>query len=591
MLSSKHFNPLLYAFCVLFSVSWLIYCMISNTVPVDTGDGLTHYFVSQATWSNPVKFIHHWGKPVFSLLASPFAQFGLNGIVTFNILVFLVSCWISKLLMNHLKVPSALQLIFPLVLLAADDYSSTILAGLTEPLFNLLVLFSALMFVRKKWIVFAIILSFLPFARSEGQLPLILGFLLILYSKQYKSIPFLVTGFVFYGMVGLFLIGNFWWYFTDSPYHMDNAIYGVGTWNHYLINYDLFIGQSGLILLLIGIPSMIYFLIKRRWEFVQFELSFFSFGIFIGIVGLHSYFWATGQNGSLGLTRIATQGMPLFLILNLSFIGRWNWSKHQLIYIPSVLICLILGTKLIRTKKFPQVPNAMEKQIIVAKKFIEPYLKKDRKVFYHFPYFSYLMNENPHSLLESSVTRPFASVNLTSDLKRLFKKGDFVIWDSHFGPKEMGMSLELIDKHKELVLVKEFISGLESVKIYQFVPVKDQMAKVQYEYIDLPNTQYDIGPQDEFTDVLPKLPLNKTNVILELCYFSSTRNIDLVFDNGNRDEYYSERVGPGDSLVLKFQLPASGKAKLYVWNQKTLKAQILLKHCRVQKVMYPEVLN
>lgn len=563
--------------------------MFSNVVPVDSGDGLEHFFIAQATWTDPIYFIHHWGKPLFSFFASPFAQFGLNGIVLFNIGVFISSCWIARLLMNHLNVPNALQLLFPLLLLTIEDYSMTILAGLTEPFFNLLVLLSALLLVRKKWILFAIVVSFLPFARSEGQLPIILGLMLLLYSKQYKAIPFLAAGFIFYGFIGSMLGSDFWWYFNNSPYEMDNSIYGSGSWNHYLLLYKNYIGHSGLVVLIVGTFTWIYFLIQRKWEYVQLELWFYATAIFIGVVASHSYFWATGQNGSIGLTRLATQGMPLFLLINLALIGRWNWSKNQLFYVPSMIICVMLGISVFSTNRYPQLPNVIEKQLISAKHFIEPHLKKDRKVFYYFPFFGYLMNENRFLNEAENITQKFVLNDRSIDLDRIFKKGDFIVWDSHFGPKEMGMSLELIEEHKELVLVNEFVSGLESVKVYQYIPLRDQLKNNVNAFIDLPNVQLEITKADEFTNVLPELPYKNENLELELTFFSSTSEVDLVFDNGIIEEYYSEKVEPNDSLNLTFHIPALGESKLYVWNPRKTQAKIALMQCKVRKISYPKV--
>jgi len=580
----------LYTGSVAFCIAWLTYFLFKNNVPVDTGDGVIHYFIAQVTWYDPVYFLNHWGKPMFNFFASPFAQFGLNGIVFFNVLVFLFSCIIGQKLMNKLNTPAGLQFIFPLVLLIANDYSMTILAGLTEPLFNLLLLISALLLVNKKWLWFAIVVSFLPFSRSEGQLPLVLAFMLLLYNKQLKIIPFLGLGFVLYAFIGWGLIGDFWWYFSNSPYSMDNGIYGHGTWDHYLLSYRNYIGNPGLYILIIGIPTAIYFLIKRNWQFVQFELAFFAYGVFLGIVVLHSYFWATGQNGSLGLTRIATQGMPLFILLHLGYIGRMNWTKSKVALIAWCCAAFFLCLSLIKTKRYPHPPSIFELQLAKTKNFIQSYIKGNRKVYYSFPYFGYLMDENPYNLGANNTSRLYLMPILEHDVEHLLRKGDFIVWDSHFGPKEAGIPLELIAKHKELVLVNELIFGAQSIRVYQFVPLNNQKPLAENPWESLESVGAKILDKNEFTHVLPKLDIDSTQRELEVTYFSDSPEINIVFDNGNLDDYCSNYVQKGDSLVLKFQLPAGVESKLYIWNPKKVNAAVSLKNCRVKKVTYPKVI-
>jgi hypothetical protein len=71
---------------LLFCSVWLIFMMLKSEVPNDVGDGIMHYFISNASWENPELFLHHWGKPLFILFSSSFAQFGFYGMVIFNII-------------------------------------------------------------------------------------------------------------------------------------------------------------------------------------------------------------------------------------------------------------------------------------------------------------------------------------------------------------------------------------------------------------------------------------------------------------------------------------------------------------------------
>jgi hypothetical protein len=66
-----------------FCCCWFIYNFSKSDIPADAGDGIMHYYISNASWQNPSLFLDHWGKPLFILLSSPFSQFGFAGIVFF----------------------------------------------------------------------------------------------------------------------------------------------------------------------------------------------------------------------------------------------------------------------------------------------------------------------------------------------------------------------------------------------------------------------------------------------------------------------------------------------------------------------------
>lgn len=230
-------GKLLKGITLTFSFVWLIVIHFLNEIPFDVGDGIMHFNISQASWSDSQLFIHHWGKPLFILLSSTFAQLGFSGIVFFNILIFIITVFFAWKISSNLEIPPLFQAAYPLVLISIFDYSSCILSGLTEPLFSLFIMIAFWLILSKKWFWFAFIISFMPFIRSEGQLPILIAFLLLSILGKWKSIPFLLTGFIIYGILGIFLIGDFWWYFTNSPYEWSNDIYGSGNWYDYLKSY------------------------------------------------------------------------------------------------------------------------------------------------------------------------------------------------------------------------------------------------------------------------------------------------------------------------------------------------------------------
>ena len=277
-------GKLLKGITLTFSFVWLIVIHFLNEIPFDVGDGIMHFNISQASWSDSQLFIHHWGKPLFILLSSTFAQLGFSGIVFFNILIFIITVFFAWKISSNLEIPPLFQAAYPLVLISIFDYSSCILSGLTEPLFSLFIMIAFWLILSKKWFWFAFIISFMPFIRSEGQLPILIAFLLFSILGKWNSIPFLLTGFIIYGILGIFLIGDFWWYFTNSPYEWSNDIYGSGNWYDYLKSYKQYLGNTGLILTITGSISIVYLIRNKKWEDLHFFSLIFVSGVFLGIL-------------------------------------------------------------------------------------------------------------------------------------------------------------------------------------------------------------------------------------------------------------------------------------------------------------------
>ena len=103
-----------------------MFCWFLLTIPVlyfslfvpfetDTGDSVVHYFFARYAFQNPMLFLDHWAKPFFTLLASPFAQFGFSGMKLFNGLAGLLSAWLAYCIARKLDLKFAwLAIIFVL---------------------------------------------------------------------------------------------------------------------------------------------------------------------------------------------------------------------------------------------------------------------------------------------------------------------------------------------------------------------------------------------------------------------------------------------------------------------------------------------
>jgi hypothetical protein len=570
--------------------------MVNNEVPTDTGDGIMHFFISQASWNNPSLFLDHWGKPLFILLSSPFAQFGFNGMVAFNILVFLLTVLLSNYIFFKQKTSAWISLLFPLVLLKTYDVSSTVLGGLTEPLFNLALVAALYLLLERKYLWFALLVSFLPFMRSEGQLPIVLAFSILILLKEYKSLPFLSTGFLIYGLIGLPVYGDFLWYFTKSPYQMDNGIYGSGPWYHYLVSYESYMGKFGLLVAIGGLFSLIYLFLKRKWNVINWQGLIFTYGVFFGVLFVHSYFWATGQSGSLGLTRIATQGMPVFLLVNLIYIGKTPLNNLFIVHGIFTAVASLLIFLLVNTTYFPKKADPLEKEVIDAAEFLKAANLKGNKIYYHFPLFAYAYGEN--GLIKNTPIVHHSFAHLEDDIQQLLKPGDIIVRDSHFGPQEMHLPLKELKDRQEFVKIKEFTSAeqltdtyneIEGVTIYQYIPTSLQkhIIKPKAKLI-LAIQEFQIGSMDEFTPIQTLFPQASEKSTISFVLTSSTDGFKLVYDVNNGEKYVATDLHTQKSFNGSYLFEYGKETKLYIWNPSKTSGKVTIEHVTSQKVVeYP----
>jgi hypothetical protein len=67
------------------------------------GDSIFHYLYAKYAHLHPENFFNHWAKPVYTILAFPFAQLGFMGIKIFNIIMSLSACYFGYKISKQLK--------------------------------------------------------------------------------------------------------------------------------------------------------------------------------------------------------------------------------------------------------------------------------------------------------------------------------------------------------------------------------------------------------------------------------------------------------------------------------------------------------
>jgi len=441
---------ILFGFLVLFSTS-----------AEGGADNYAHFRLARYAFKYPWFFLDHWGKPIFTILSSPFAQFGFKGIQFFNVIAGLLSAFLAYLTVRKLEFNNAwLVIVFTCF---APVYFIIMLSGLTEILFSLVLMLSVYLFFDKKFIASSIVVSFIIFSRTEGFIFLIIFLVGFIIEKKYKAIPFLLTGFIFFSILGYFVIDDFWWFFNQNPYTGAKDIYGSGELNHFLQNTKKINGIPLAILAGLGIISIGIDLFKKRRRTKQLilEIILVLFGYLVYLAA-HSFAWWQGIGGSLGLIRVMAAVMPLAAILSLrGFNLLFDWLKfNQFVQLALKIVVLIIVIKVpYDLYSLPVKQDGREKVLTEAAVWLKQNNFTTQKIYYYDLYFIHQLNVNP---FDQNVCFEKVPDKLNPGLN--MPEGSILQWDAHFGPNEGQLPLDSLINNPRFKLLQVF-QPKESFKV------------------------------------------------------------------------------------------------------------------------------
>lgn len=283
----------------------------------DSGDSINHYLYARYAFQHPLNYLDSWAKPVFTLLASGPAQAGFMGVKLLQCAVVALSAWCAYVVARALRLPAPeLAILFAY---AAPDYFLIQFSGLTEPLFGLLLVGAVTLAMRGRPGWSAMLLSWLPFVRSEGFILLGIWVVYLGLKRQWRYLPLLAVGYAVYSVVGAVALGEPGWVFGRNPYATVSA-YGSGPWNHFLRNIPNLLGWVLTLLFGLGGARMVRALFRREERQTplfgaELLLVYGSITVFIAA---HSIFWALGLFNSAGLARVLAVLAPLAAVVALN---------------------------------------------------------------------------------------------------------------------------------------------------------------------------------------------------------------------------------------------------------------------------------
>ncbi len=436
----------------------VVYFSLFVPFETDTGDSVMHYFFARYAFHDFNLLLDHWAKPFFTLLASPFAQFGFGGIKLFNGIVGLISAYLAYGIAKKLELRFAwLAIIF---VMFAPDYFVKIFSGYTEPLFGLVLIASVYLVMIKKPIAAALLISFLPFVRSEGLIIIMVFAFYFLLKKNYKSILLLSAGHIFYSIVGFLAGKSLLWVFTEIPYHVV-SVYGKGDFAHFPVHLLLTLGVPLFTLSIIGILTLLvvpFFKTKPTLTNSYIEVLILLLGSFMAYFLFHAISWRYGLFGSMGIGRVLIAMVPVLAVVSLiglNFITNWRhhsaFPHHAIVYLPIIGFILVFPflhnpASIDWKKEFHRTDDMMLMHKI-ARDISKSY--PDKFLYYSNPYMGFALDINPFDRSKH--------LSLT-DMKSTAKvhPNSLIIWDSWFSIIEEGTDSTVMLNTPSLRLLKRY---------------------------------------------------------------------------------------------------------------------------------------
>ena len=492
-----------------------------STGPSGETDSITHYQIARYAFKYPALFFNHWGKPLFTILSSPLAQFGYSGAVTFNLICGLLSGWLAYLICKSLGYRHAWAAVVFTVFM--PGYINILYTSLTEIICSLVIIASIYLFVTKKFIWSAVLISLVPFVRTEGVMFIVLFMPALLWMRQYKALPFLLFGFILFGFLGMPVHHDFFWFFTKMPYSTDSsALYGKGSFWVYFDKMDFLLGYP---LLIFGIVGLIFnSIIIKKWFTQRDNVGYASIWLliipaFFGYIIAQSFMWWKGM-GVLASERFMACVLPLGSILAVAgFDGVMEKAKRWgIIYFLFGIYVLFLVVR--KPFHYGNLPMKTGMNFAVMEKLTN-WLKSssynNNKAFYSDPMFPFYMDMDPYNSNHCVQTYSFKNI----DPANLLQQGDLLIWDAQFSGFEGHLSFDSLAKNNNMRLlnvfspVEEFtIIGGQKYKLAVFM--KAPRDTTHYEY-----------KQFWFDDYEGKVPEGQSRLVTNEKSFSDSHSIKL----------------------------------------------------------------
>lgn len=430
---------------------------------LEMADGDYHYLFARWSWAHPELLLDHWAKPLFTLLASPFAQLGLWGVTLFNAGLAFVAARLCIALVQR-DAPGAGWAV-PVLLFCAPAFLYVLLAGMTEALFAVLTIVVVWCLVRERYVPGAIVASFVPLARPEHVAFMPAVFAWLVWKRQWRALPWLACGLLVYSLIGWPVFHDPLWFFHNDPYP-GNDIYGSGAFSHFWDQRDAIAGEPLRTLFLLSCAIMAALIVvdrERREDHLR--MSVLAAAPAIAMWLAHSYVWWKGGHGSMGLIRVLATSLPLMVLFTVHALAaawrrwvpafRWRWVLGAV----ALLVLANWCVNDVRGRMQLPVPaNAMQRTVERAADRIRAVRAPGQRLAYLFPHIGVHAGVDPWDTADARIIyfldwdRPDWGM----------RDGDLLAWDAQLCPKDGGMPLEHLLNEKNFILENVFVPDVQT---------------------------------------------------------------------------------------------------------------------------------
>ena len=438
------------------SCTMVILTIISEGYP-GGADNINHYFLSRFAFQYHLLFFDSWGRPFYTILSSPFAQLGFVSVKLLNVFFGMCTAYFAYLIAKRLEIkPSYLVMVF---VVFTPIYCVMLPTSLTEILFSLMLVLAVFFFFRKNYIASAIVISFLPFARSEGIIMIPLFFLAFLLKSRFKPIAFLLTGFVVLSIIGSFFYKDLLWIIHNPPYPIHHPIYkDKGPLLHFYNNRHFIFGTPMMILFVAGTIWLLFQFIRNKLS-LKTNIFFMILLILVPFVGyfiFHSLLYWKALGGSLGLIRVIAAVIPLAAIVALmgyqwivQILFKHPWQQVGIMIITSIAVI----TACFRIYPFPFMLSPEESSIKSATNWVKAAGLSHKKILFNDLNVPFYMGLDPYN---GAVCAQKWFVHHKDPAPEMPDSTVF-IWDSHFGANECQVPLDSLIKNPHYKLLNRFL--------------------------------------------------------------------------------------------------------------------------------------
>lgn len=417
-------------------------------------EGYSHYLIARYAPKHLWLFLDLYGKPLYTILASPFAQLGLFYVVLFNLLATLISSLISYKIVKQINIKNPFVTLICCLLMPYSFISAQ--STITEPLSGLLLIAATYLYLNNYLVIGSIFVSFLPFLRPETVFFWLIWFLL-LWKKKPKLVFYLFVGIFIFQFAGYFAYKDFLWIVHNYPTITIPFIYTDGkNLSFYFTTFLRFTNPIFSILILIGIISFFHNSNKKLQKYsVRFLLFIWPVFCFL-LLSLLTYFKILYP---FEYIRYLIPLIPFFGIfvgsgfdlLVFYFNKKIIKKKLSLVLEPTYLFLMLFISIyfLHQTFHFPVSNNQEQSLVDTTVSWLKSEnLLSNKIVSAYFPYLIYRLNQDPWSG-ENSIRFDV--------LKRhgygAVPTGSIIIWDSHFAKNHENIPLELLQNNPKLGFV------------------------------------------------------------------------------------------------------------------------------------------